>query len=91
MRCSVKCIEGAVPTKFPTEIRTVPFWRVRILAAGIGKPEAAFIVRESIEFILMLSGLCVCVVDHGSEMCCRGMDQRMSAALLFPCCATGVV
>ena len=64
MRCSVKCIEGAVPMKFPTTIRTLPSGRVRILAAGIGKPEAPFIVRESIEFILMLSGFGVCVACH---------------------------
>ena len=67
MRCSVKCIEGAVPMKFPTMMRTLPSGRVRILAAGIGNPEVPFIVRESIEFILMLSGFGVCVACHKKE------------------------
>ena len=53
-----------MPLKFPTVTWTPPFWRVRILAAGIGDPEAPFIVSESIEFILMLSSLCVGVVKH---------------------------
>jgi len=80
-----------MPLKFPTVTWTPPFWRVRILAAGIGDPEAPFIVSESIEVILMLSSGEMRVVDHDVMLCCRGMDQLPQAALLFPCCATGVV
>ena len=74
-----------MPLKFPTVTWIpLPFGRVRILAAGIGEPEAPFIVSKSVEFILVLSSGEISVVDHDVMLCCRGMDQLPRAALLFP-------
>ena len=42
----------------------VPFWRVRILAAGIGEPVGTFIALEGVEVVLMVGGFGVGVFDH---------------------------
>ena len=42
----------------------LPFWRVRILAAGIGEPVGAFIALEGVEVVLVVGGFGVGVLVH---------------------------
>ena len=61
---------------------------MRILAAGIGSPEASFIFEPGIEVILVLSGLGVSVLVHELNFGVGGMD-RTSTCPAFPAQLSG--